>query len=150
MKTKMRRLALLLWIVSGALSGCLEGDPNPYQSGATDSDGEPQVDDDGSSGEPLRRGNPPGTEIAPSSACSESSPSRVSLNLKSDPRLPNLNLMWVEFGCGERAYGVLGSGAELSLSSFSGHVWRLRDASSNALLFEYTATEEPAQTITLF
>jgi len=47
-----------------------------------------------------------------------------------------LELFWVDYGCGEASFGTIAPGESLGLSSFDTHPWRIRAADGGDLLVE--------------
>lgn len=147
---------MMLLTTSWLASGCLLGDPNPYDgvvgsggagSGGTGSGG--TSSGGGTSTTPgLRSGSPVGSSIAPGSECSTSSTTGVRLVFSSTFGR-DLSVFWVDYGCAERAYGSLAAGGRFETTTYATHPWRLRDATTNELLFEYVASETPEQTVSL-
>ncbi len=59
-----------------------------------------------------------------------------------------IKLTWMNFEGVEEAFYDLAPGETLEQGTISNHAWRLRDSSGN-LIFEYTATDQPVQEITI-
>jgi hypothetical protein len=112
-----------------ALGGCLEGDPNPYDM--TQSQG-------GSGNAPIG--------ISPGSACSQTSDLNVSLTLN-NRSARSLNVFWVDYNCAEQAYGTLAPGGNFATSTHPTHPWRLRDAATGTLVFEYVTGPTSVQNV---
>ncbi|HYP89684.1 MAG TPA: hypothetical protein VEQ59_16065 [Polyangiaceae bacterium] len=120
----MKRAALLLLI---STQGCLEGDPNPYDQTTTT----------GGSG-PVA--------IAPGNTCSQRSGAPVTLTLN-NRSARQLRLLWVDYSCVEQPVRLLDPGQSFTASTESQNPWRLRDLSTNALVFEYTTNGTPLQSV---
>jgi VHL beta domain len=112
-------------------SACLEGDPNPYaeQSGG---------------GGSATAAAP--TAISPGNSCSQSTTAQVSLSLNNLSAY-NLRVFWVDYGCQDVDYGSLAPGQTFTTSTLATHPWRLREATSNALVFEYVTGTSPTQSV---
>lgn len=117
------------------LVGCLEGDPNPTSGQASSS---------GSSGQV-----PPAATIQPSSACSAASTQAVNLPFRNAFSDRTVRLFWVDTSCREIAYSAIASGQTFVQQTFVGHVWRVRDASTNALYKEVTPTTTAPPEVTV-
>ena len=115
-----------LYLFAVALTACLEGDPNPF---------EPQSED----------GKGP-TTINPGRACSQSTNAPVSLSLNNRSTY-TLRVYWVDYACNEVDYGALAPGGVFSTSTSATHPWRLREATSNALVYEYVTGTSPTQSV---
>ncbi len=149
------RLQVAVALLAGACaSGCLSGDPNPYdgvlETGGTGGSASGGTATGGGTGTTpgLRSGSPAGTPIVPGSECSTSSTTGVRI-VFSNTFGRDLTIHWVDYMCQERPYGSLYAGGRFKTTTYATHPWRLRDASTNELLFEYVANEIPEQTVSL-
>ncbi len=59
-----------------------------------------------------------------------------------------IELSWMNFEGGEEPFYEFAPGEAIDQGAFESHAWRLRDSSGN-LIFEYTATSQPVQEITI-
>lgn len=114
-------------IIAVALSGCLEGDPNPY---------------DAAQGQ---AGNAP-VGISPGTACSQASDLNVALTLN-NRSARTLNVFWVGYDCAEQSYGAVAPGSNFSISTHPTHPWRLRDQTTGTLVFEYVTGPTSVQSV---
>lgn len=107
-----------LAIVVGAMctAGCLDGDPNPYANGG---DGGVAADS--------------GSVVGSNGQCSPQSKEPASLLFENRSGASTYNIYWVNYGCVEVYYLTVAPGQSMEQSTFVGHVWRARDASSSAL-----------------
>jgi hypothetical protein len=129
-------MLLVLGLLPGLATGCLEGDPNPIgQSGTSGTSGTPASSGFtvGSSGSPT----PP--TVQPGTACSGPGTQAVTLTFKNQTNNRSIELLWVDQQCTEVTYATLGPGASHVQPTFVGHVWRLRDSATRALYKEYVA-----------
>ena len=131
------------FVASLLLAGCLEGDPNP-----TDLDqGSSGI---GSSGASGTSGQPaPAPTAQPSGTCSQNSSQAVNLPFRNAFTDRSVRLFWVDYGCKEVGYHVLGPGETRVQQTFVTHPWRIRDASTNVLYKEFvpTTTAPPEVTV---
>jgi hypothetical protein len=117
-----------LGLVASLLTvSCLEGDPNPYA-------------------QPVGGTGPGPTELVPGAACSVNSNTAASLTLTNRSAY-TLNVFWVDYACSEQLSGNVAPGQAFSTNTSATHPFRLRDATSNALLFEYVTTTAPQQNV---
>ena len=114
------------------LSGCLEGDPNPL---AREDDADQGSSGSGTPGQPA-----PAPTVEPSSACSTNSSQPVNLPFRNGFTDRSVRLYWVDYGCKEVAYSLVGPGQSHVQQTFVGHPWRVRDEATNALYREAVAT----------
>ena len=141
----------LLWVASACapLVGCLsDGRPlSEYETwlknageltlaDATGSDSAQGTDaattvEDGSAG-------PTCPQIAAGSQCSVTTGAGVTLNIKNTCSNP-VDVYWVDYQCGEKKYLTIQSGTTQAQGTYVGHVWRVRDAASGALVAEIQA-----------
>ena len=121
----MRQRAAFLLVFSTL--GCLEGDPNPYD----------QTTPTGGSG-PVT--------IAPGNTCSQRSGVPVTLTLN-NRSARQLRVLWVDYTCVEQPMRALEPGQSFTTSTEAQSPWRLRDLATNALVFEYTTSSTPLQSI---
>lgn len=115
-----------LFLLAAALTACLEGDPNPYDLQSAGGKGP--------------------TSINPGTACSQNTNVPVSLSLNNRSTY-TLRVYWVDYGCGEVDYGTLTPGGVFTTSTSATHPWRLREMSSNALVYEYVTGTSPTQSV---
>lgn len=122
------------------LAGCLEGDPNPTLEPGSSGIGGP-----GASG----TSDAPAPEVQPSGACSQNSAQAVNLPFRNAFTDRSVRLFWVDYGCKEVGYAVLGPGQTWVQQTYVTHPWRVRDASTNALYKEVvpTTTAPPEVTV---
>lgn len=151
------RVSAALLLGSVLSSGCLVGDPNPYEglpgtggtgTGGTGTTGGLGNDPDSAPLPGLRRGSPPGAAIAAGSDCSVGSSTGVRLVVTNELDRA-LSILWVDYQCQERSYGTLAVGGRFETTTYATHPWRFRDATTSELLFEYLANETPEQIVSL-
>ena len=125
------RSSRLLWLCCLlASTACLEGDPNPY-------------DQKESTGGSTATGGSSG--ITPSGTCSQPG---ITVMLTINNRTQRaLRVMWVDYSCQENFFSDLLPGQSFMIATQAGHPWRLRDATSNALVLEYLATSAATQSV---
>jgi len=75
--------------------------------------------------------------------CSADSTSTTKVTWHNLSNTRDLAISWVTTGCVEVAYFVLNAGGISTQSTYSGHVWRLRDAYTGELVQETIATTSP-------
>lgn len=119
----------ILFALALVATACLEGDYNPYA--------EPR----GGSASTTAP-----TAITPGTACSQST--NVPVNLSFQNRSPyTLRVYWVDYRCQEVDYGTLAPAGTFESNTSATHPWRLREASSNNLVFEYVTGTSPTQSV---
>jgi hypothetical protein len=59
----------------------------------------------------------------------------------------SVNLLWVDFECKEVQYAVIPPNQSVVQPTYTGHIWRIRDARSNQVLKEFTATKNETVSI---
>jgi len=67
-----------------------------------------------------------------------------------DDRSDAIDLLWVDGTCTERAYGVIQPGQNQNQMTYIGHVWRVRDDVTKALLAEFVLTAQANYTVTIY
>ena len=123
------------------LTGCLEGDPNPTTDSSEGSSGASSSGASGGGGSSGSFGQPaPAPTLEPASVCSQESAQAVNLPFRNAFTDRSVRLFWVDYGCNEVAYDVLGPGQARVQRTFLTHPWRVRDAATNALYKEYVPT----------
>lgn len=115
----MRR-RILAPIALVAVTGCLDGDPNPTKDQASSSGSAAAV-----------------ATVQPSSACSKASNQAVNVTFHNLFTDRSVRLYWVDYTCKEIAYDVIAPGQSHVQATFATHPWRIRDAQTGALYKEY-------------
>jgi hypothetical protein len=60
----------------------------------------------------------------------------VSISIENQCNTESIAVYWVTYGCEEDPFGIVSPGNTFSTSSYRTHPWRIRNATSGALLAE--------------
>jgi hypothetical protein len=74
--------------------------------------------------------------------CSVEFSSEASIHVVNACDRESIQLFWIDYECGEIPYGIIEPGAQMMLSSFETHPWRLRAVSDARLLAEIAPLTE--------
>jgi hypothetical protein len=142
------------------LAACLEGDPNPYETGegsagsvASAGVGGSSVSNGGSSGSGGNSGSAGsasgGGSGTASGSCSLEAVTPVNITFTNNYGDRAVNLYWVDYGCGEVNYATIGPLSSFTQMTFVTHPWRLRDEITGALLLEFIAASAIPVTVSV-
>jgi len=67
----------------------------------------------------------------------------------SNARAASVDLIWVDFGCGEHGYGTILPGGNHNQQTYVNHVWRVRNHQDSAFLAEFRLTSQASYVVTV-
>ncbi len=80
--------------------------------------------------------------------CSGNSGNTVNFQLQND-RDAAVDLIWVNYQCGEQKYGTVPAGGNRTQQTYINHVWRIRNTQDQAFIAQYRLTGNGAFTVTV-
>ncbi len=83
-----------------------------------------------------------------SGLCSQTSNTAASLTVAND-RDAAVDLVWVNFQCGEQGYGTINSGGQTNVNTYVTHVWRVRNDADKSLLAQFVLNSGGSFTATV-